>query len=288
MGATRRSGLGRGLEALIPQAEADDLGEYARVGLDAISPNPQQPRNAFDAEALESLTASVREIGILQPLVVRTGETEGSFILIAGERRLRAAKEAGLVDVPVVIRAADAQTSLTAALIENLQRQDLSPLEEAAAYEQLLEEFGLTHQEIGERVGKSRSAVTNSLRLLTLPAAIQGLLERGELSAGSARAFLGLEDRAYAEHIAQRAAKEGWSVRQVEEAVRDRQIVEDRGAVPASTSRELRPAAISELEQRLAEQLDTKVSIKYRNNKGSVVIRYDSLEDLERIYRVFY
>lgn len=290
MASTRRSGLGRGLEALIPQGIPDDLGEFAHARVESISPNPQQPRTSFDADSLESLTASVKEIGILQPLVVRVGEADGTFILIAGERRLRAAKEAGLSEVPVVIRAADDQTSLTAALIENVQRQDLSPLEEAAAYDQLLEEFGLTHQDIGDRVGKSRSAVTNSLRLLTLPASIQGLLERGELSAGAARAFLGLEDRAYAEHIAQKAADEGWSVRQVEEAVRDRQNVEpaERGAVPASTSRELRPAAISELEQRLAEQLETKVNIKYRNNKGSVIIRYESLEDLERIYRVFY
>lgn len=288
MGGTRRSGLGRGLEALIPQAEPEASGEFARVGVESIAPNPQQPRNNFDSEALDSLTASVREVGILQPLVVRVGEEEGRFVLIAGERRLRAAKEAGLIEVPVVIRSADDRTSLTAALIENVQRQDLSPLEEAAAYEQLLEEFGMTHQDIGDRVGKSRSAITNSLRLLTLPAAIQGLLERGELSAGAARAFLGLDDRAYAEHIAQKAAKEGWSVRQVEEAVRDRQAAEDRGAVPPSTARELRPAAITELEERLTDRLNTKVSIKYRNNKGSVVIRYDSLEDLERIYRVFY
>ncbi len=288
MGATRRSGLGRGLEALIPPG-VPDLGEYAKVSTDVISPNPQQPRTTFDKDALGSLTASVKEVGILQPLVVRKAEDEGFYQLIAGERRLRAAKEAGLTEVPVVIRTGDDRSSLTEALIENVQRQDLSPLEEAAAYEQLLEEFGLTHQEVGDRVGKSRSAVTNALRLLTLPASIQGLLERGGLSAGAARAFVGMEDRKYAEHVAHRAAEEGWSVRQVEEAVRDRQAQhEERGSVPESTSRELRPAAISELEQRLAEQLETKVSIKYRNSKGSVVIRYNSLEDLERIYRAFY
>ena len=288
MGATRRSGLGRGLEALIPQGEPE-LGEYAKVATDLIAPNPQQPRTTFDQDALDSLTASVKEVGILQPLVVRRAEQEGSYQLIAGERRLRAAKEAGLAEVPVVVRTGDDRSSLTEALIENVQRQDLSPLEEAAAYEQLLEDFGLTHQEVGDRVGKSRSAVTNTLRLLTRPASIQGLLERGELSAGAARALVGMEDRKYAEHVAQRAAEEGWSVRQVEEAVRDREShTEVPGQVPPSTSRELRPAAISELEQRLAEQLETNVSIKYRNSKGSVVIRYNSLEDLERIYRAFY
>lgn len=287
MAGTRRSGLGRGLEALIPQS-TPELGEYARVAVDRVAPNPQQPRNAFDADALESLTASVKEVGILQPLVVRPAEEDGSYVLIAGERRLRAAKELGLTEVPVVIRSVDDRSSLTEALIENLQRQDLSPLEEAAAYEQLLEDFGLTHQEVGDRVGKSRSAVTNALRLLTLPASIQGLLERGELSAGAARAFVGLEDRKYAEHIAEKAAAEGWSVRQVEDAVRERAGMEERGSVPPSTARELRPAAIIELERRLSEQLDTKVSIKYRNSKGSVVIKYDSLEDLERIYRSFY
>ena len=289
MAGTRRSGLGRGLEALIPQG-TPELGEYAKVPVENIAPNPQQPRNAFDSDALSSLAASVHEVGILQPLVVRPAEQEGRYVLIAGERRLRAAKEVGLSEVPVVIRHVDDRSSLTEALIENVQRQDLSPLEEAAAYEQLLEDFGLTHQDVGDRVGKSRSAVTNALRLLTLPASIQGLLEHGELSAGAARAFVGLEDRKYAEHIAGRAASEGWSVRQVEEAVRDRTLASDleRGGVPPSTSRELRPAAIIELEQRLSEQLDSKVSIKYRNSKGTVVIKYDSLEDLERIYRAFY
>ncbi len=215
-------------------------------------------------------------------------ETDEGFVLVAGERRLRAARELGLAEVPAVIRPVeDDQSSLTQALIENLQREDLGPLEEAAAYQQLMEDFGLTHQEIGDRVGKSRSAVSNSLRLLGLPAAIQGMLERGELSAGHARALLGLEDLAYAEHVGRRAAEEGWSVRQVEDAVRARS---EAGEMPQAKPKltEVRPAAIIELEHRLQDRLDAPVDIKYRSNKGKIVIGFGSLEDLERIYRTFY
>ncbi len=285
MAGTRRSGLGRGLEALIPQAEQEPK-QFAMVAVSSIKPNPQQPRTLFDPESLASLAASIREVGILQPLVVT--ETDEGFVLVAGERRLRAARELGLAEVPAVIRPVeDDQSSLTQALIENLQREDLGPLEEAAAYQQLMEDFGLTHQEIGDRVGKSRSAVSNSLRLLGLPAAIQGMLERGELSAGHARALLGLEDLAYAEHVGRRAAEEGWSVRQVEDAVRARS---EAGEMPQAKPKltEVRPAAIIELEHRLQDRLDAPVDIKYRSNKGKIVIGFGSLEDLERIYRTFY
>jgi ParB family chromosome partitioning protein len=283
--ATRRSGLGRGLEALIPKGEENHTG-FAVIPIDRVSANPHQPRSLFDEEALASLAASIVEVGVLQPIVVREAE-EGSYTLVAGERRWRAARKVGLTEIPAIIRESDDRSLLTEALVENLQREDLSALEEATAYQELLEDFGLTHEEVGNRVGKSRSAITNSLRLLQLPAAIQGKLERGELSAGHARALLGLEDRKFAEHIAERAVEEGWSVRQVEDAVRSRnQAVsadhDVRRATPA------RPMAIVELEQRLRDQLSTRVKIKYANDRGKLVIDFSSLDDLERIYRQFF
>ncbi len=183
-----------------------------------------------------------------------------------------------------MVRTVDDQASLTQALIENLQRQDLSPLEEAAAYQELLEEHGMTHEQVATAVGKSRPAVTNTLRLLQLPAAIQGMVERGELAAGHARALLGIDDSAYAEHVAVRAVAEGWSVRQVEDAARARQAATAPGRARVT---EVRPVEIIELEQRLRDQLGSKVNIRYRNQKGRVEIAFGSLEDLERIYRRF-
>lgn len=285
MSNTRRSGLGRGLDALIPQS-TDEVRDFAVITTDSVVPNPQQPRASFDQDKLDSLAASIAEVGVLQPLVVRA-QDDGSYMLVAGERRLRAARQAGLSEVPVVIRAVDDdQGSLTQALIENLQREDLSPLEEAAAFKQLLEDFGLTHQEIGERVSKSRSVVSNALRLLTLPAPVQGMIERGDLAAGHARALAGLDDAAYAEHIAHRAVEEGWSVRQVEEAVRSRLATDS--PLPSKQA-PIRPAAIVELEGRLAERLGIPVAISHSaSNKGKIVISYKTVEDLERVYRVFY
>jgi ParB family chromosome partitioning protein len=189
-----------------------------------------------------------------------------------------------LTTIPAVIRSGDDTAFLTEALIENLQRADLTPLEEAAAYQQLLEDFGMTHDEVGKRVGKSRAAVTNTLRLLNLPAPIQGMIERGELSAGHARALAGVEDRAFAEHVARRAVKEGWSVRQIEEAMRLRKgDVSGRGGRPRV--REVRPAEIIELEHRLTDRLGSKVRVDFRGGRGSLRIDYASLEDLEKIYR---
>ena len=278
--AARKSGLGRGLDALIP-VEHPTHG-FADIPVDAIRPNPQQPRESFDEEAIEALAASIREVGVLQPIIVRPDEEEGSYVLVAGERRWRAAALADIALIPAVIRdEADDETNLTEALIENLQREDLSPLEEAAAYRQLMEDFSITHEQIASRVGKSRSAVTNTLRLLQLPAAIQGMLERGALSAGHARALLSVEDEPFAIHIAERAAREGWSVRGVEEAVRSRSQTETR----RPTSPRPRPAAIIELEERLAEYLSTGVSIQYAGRGGRMVVRFTSLDDLERIYR---
>lgn len=285
--AERRSGLGRGLDALIPAGQAE-VGGLHHLPLDRIEPNPHQPRSQFEEEPLRALAASIREVGLLQPVVVRP-EQEGRFVLVAGERRWRAARMAGMTEIPALVREGDETGLLPQALVENLQREDLSPLEEAGAYQQLLEDFGWTHEEIGRRVGKSRTAVTNVLRLLQLPPAIQGMLDRGELSAGHARALLGLEDVAFAGHLARRAIEEGWSVRQVEEAVRDRTgaetSAEPRGR--GKGGRGTRPAAIVELEGRLAERLGTRVRIDYGGKGGKLVVRFGSLDELERIYRRF-
>lgn len=285
--SAKRSGLGRGLESLIP---TDTAAGFAVIPINSIQPNPNQPRQHFDDDSLESLSASIREVGILQPVSVRAGD-DGEFVLVSGERRIRAAKRAGLTEIPAVIRTVDDLGSLADAIVENVQREDLSPLEEAAGYGQLMEDFGMTHDEVGQRVGKSRTAITNSLRLLTLPAGVQGLLERGELSAGHARALAGLEDRKFAEHIAGRAAEEGWSVRQVEEAVRIR-----RGSpegAPPPRIKEVRPVEIIELEHRLTEQLGTNVKIAYGRSRqgrtrGRVQIAFSSLDDLERLYKRFF
>ena len=276
---SQKRGLGRGLEALIPSTPDPEQG-FAEIEIDEIRPNPQQPRGDFDDEALSGLAESIRSLGLLQPVVVRP-DPEGGYFLVAGERRWRAARKAGLSRIPAVIRTSDDREWLTAALVENLQRADLNPLEEAAAFQQLLEDFGLTHEEVGRRVGRSRAAITNSIRLLGLPASIQSRLASGELSAGHARALAAIDDRAFAEHVAKRAVAEGWSVRQVEEAVRLR-----RGeATSAPRLREVRPAEIIELEMRLAERLGNKVRVDFRQGKGALRIDYRSLEELEKIYR---
>lgn len=281
--AARKGGLGRGLDTLIP---VEHPGEgFATILLDAIEANPQQPRKYFDEEGLASLAASIKEIGLLQPVVVRRTEDD-MYVLVAGERRCRAARLAGLTEVPAIVRTeTGAAGSLTEALVENVQREDLSPLEEAAAYRQLIDDFELTHEDVASAVAKSRSAVTNTLRLLQLPPAVQGMLERGEIAAGHARALLSLEDEAFAAHVARQCAEEGWSVRQVEEAVRARNVPAE---APAPKVRPVRPAAIIELESRLSEHLDTRVKIDYGSKGGRVVIGFVSLDDLERIYRRFY
>lgn len=280
--AARKTGLGRGLDALIP-VERPQYG-FASIPIDQVVPNPHQPRQRFDEDALDALAASIREVGVLQPVVVQPMGADGTYVLVAGERRCRAARRAGLDDIPAVIRAEeDAPTSLAEALIENVQREDLSPLEEAAGYQTLLEDYGMTHEAVAKRVGKSRSAVSNTLRLLQLPAPIQGMLERSEISAGHARALLTVEDEAYAVHVAGKAAEEGWSVRQVEEAVRAR--VESGSAPRRAGARPMRPAAIVELEKRLADELGAKVKITHGARGGKLMISYGTLDDLERVYR---
>jgi ParB family chromosome partitioning protein len=277
--AARRKGLGRGLDALLPQDRP--VSGYAEIAIDTVVPNPKQPRAGFDTNGIDALAESIGTVGLLQPIVVRKG-TDG-YVLVAGERRLRAAKQAGLTSIAAVIRDEnDDEANLTEALVENLQREDLNVLEEAGAYQQLLEEYGMTHEEIASHVGRSRSAVTNTLRLLQLPALVQAMLVNGELSAGHARALLGSDDEAYAVHIAQRAVAEGWTVRRVEEAIRLR---DTQGQTSSTRSMKIRPAAIIELEERLQERLETKVSIDYRGKGGKITIKYSSSEDLERIYR---
>ncbi len=277
---SRKGGLGRGLEALIP-AGGNRL-EFSHIPVDAIVPNPRQPRTRFSDEAIVALAESIEAVGVLQPIAVtKDGDR---YVLISGERRWRASRRAGLETIPAVIRAVDDRGSLAEALIENVQREDLSPLEEAAGYQQLLEDYGMTHEELGQRIGKSRAAITNTLRLLQLPPLIQGMVERGELSAGHARALLGIEDRKFAEHVATRAVEEGWSVRAVEEAAR---IRKGEPAPVQTRVKEVRPVEIIELEHRLTDRLGTRVKITYRNRKGRVEVPFRSLEELERIYRLF-
>jgi ParB family chromosome partitioning protein len=280
--------LGKGLGALIPNESAatptggDDAPGLREVALTDLVPNRYQPREHFDEEALTSLTASVRELGVLQPVLVReTGD--GTFELIAGERRWRAAKRAGLSTIPVVVRTATETLALEQALVENLHREDLNPLEEAAAYQQLLEDFDLTHDEVARRVGKSRAAVSNTLRLFQLPPTVQRLVHDGQLSAGHARALLGSPDRTFQEALARKAVTDELSVRQVEEAVRRRGA--DAPDKSKKGSSRLRAPGLLELEELLSQRLDTRVNVSMGAKRGKVVIDFASLEDLERIYR---
>ena len=281
--AARKGGLGRGLEALLPASGAGAEEGFRLIDVEDVAPNPRQPRDTFDDEALAALTESIREVGVLQPIVVRPPDGDGKFTLVAGERRLRAARAAGMGEIPAVVRAGDDRSSLAEALVENVQREDLDPLEEAAAYRQLMEDFAMTHDEVAERIGKSRAAITNTVRLLNLPAGVQSLLRSGGLSAGHARALLGLEEQAEAEKVGARAAAEGWSVRMVEDHVRRRT---QPARKPAKKVSAVRPAEILELEERLSDHLGTTVTIDYGSKGGGkMVVRFGSLDDLERIYR---
>lgn len=282
----RRSGLGRGLGALIPPAPPTGESALREIPLASVRTNPFQPRNHFDEESLAALAASIAEVGVLQPILVRPLAPGGehAFELIAGERRLRAARRAGLQTIPALVQNTDDMGALARAVIENVHRADLNPLEEAAAYKQLIEEFDLTHEEVGARVGKSRAAITNALRLFALPPSVQKLVATGELSAGHARALLGTPDRAFQEALARRAVAEGLSVRDVEEAVRSRSP--EPAPAAARPARRLRPPGLLELEELLSTHLDTRVKVDMGPRKGRVVIEFASLEDLERIYRV--
>jgi ParB family chromosome partitioning protein len=288
----------RGLSALIPTGgSTPPTGQgFAQVSVDLIDPNPHQPRTRFDEESLEELAASIGALGVLQPVLLRKA-ADGRFQLIAGERRLRAAKKAGLSAIPAIIRDADDVNSAEQALVENLHRADLSPLEEAAAYKQLLEDFALTHDQVASRVGKSRTSITNALRLLTLPVAVQQLVADGRLTAGHAKALLGMATRQDQERLAARVVAEGLSVRATEQAVFDSHGVTTRTATSSSSSRTSSPgsatvvptAAYAEVAALLGEQLATRVQVhppRGTTRRGQLVIDFADIDDLERLSRV--
>jgi ParB family transcriptional regulator, chromosome partitioning protein len=286
----RPGGLGRGLGALIPTGTvAEQAGGLADIPTTEIRPNPQQPRDYFDEEALAALSDSIREVGILQPVLVRAAEG-GGYELIAGERRWRAARRVGLPTIPAMVRVADDAAMLQHAIVENVQREELNPLEEAAAYQQLIEDFSLTHDDVATRVGKSRATISNTLRLLQLPPSIQRSLKDGTIRMGHARALLGTPDRAFQELLAKRVIAEDLSVREVEEAIRSRQqepppLKPAVAAVTAEPGGRLRPPGLLELEELLGDYLETRVRITMGARHGRVQIDFANLEDLERIYR---
>ena len=284
----RRSGLGRGLGALIPTTERlqESDSQLRELPIIEIQPNTFQPRAFFDDEALAGLAASIEAVGVLQPILVRQTGPE-AYELIAGERRWRAAQLAGLESIPAIVRPAEDGLSLEQALVENLHREDLSVLEEAAAYHQLSEEFGLTQEEVARRVGKSRSTVANTVRLLQLPDAIQRLLADGRLSAGHARALLGTGDAAFQASLAKTIVAQNLTVRDVEERVRRHEGPGETGERPVRPGDSVvRPAALLELEQELSTLLDTRVQVSTGAKRGRITVEFANLEDLERIYRV--
>jgi ParB family chromosome partitioning protein len=310
----RPTGLGKGLDALIPGRDSRKPGRdggdgdgssgsssgLRNIDVEEIEPNPNQPRVHFDEDTLKELADSIRVIGVLQPILVRpTPEKSKAFEIIAGERRWRASKIAKLKLIPAIVRETDDLLSVEQALVENLHRQDLTPLEEAAAYKQLLDDFSMTHEQVAEKVGKSRSVISNSLRLLALAPSILQLLADGRLSGGHARALLGLTDRPTQEKLARQCVEESWTVRNVEEAVRQslgrdvRSTKSDKksaGTSDKNSDKKIRPVTlpppgIVELEKLLSEHLATNVSVNATNGRGKVVIEFADLNDLERIYR---
>ena len=312
-----RRGLGRGLGALIPTSppreEAEETAPPARVDstgheagapapdiaapgdgsyftelpLDAIRPNHVQPRTVFEEEALAELVTSIREVGLLQPVVVRAlpvqDGQEARYELVMGERRWRASREAGLTAIPAIVRATEDNDMLRDALLENLHRSQLNPLEEAAAYGQLLEDFGCTHEELATRIGRSRPQISNTLRLLKLSPAVQNRVAAGVLSAGHARALLGVEDPARQDRLAARVVSEGISVRGLEEMV----AVGDTDS-PAPRPRRSVPTApgLVELADRLSDRLETRVKVALGKSKGKITVEFASLDDLRRIVDV--
>ena len=310
--AQQRRGLGRGLGALIPDSarlgegdaargpvpspvageepaiQAPELGEvagarYEEIAVTAISPNPRQPRRTFDEEALDELADSIREVGLLQPVVVRAAGA-GQYELIMGERRWRAAQRAGLTDIGAIVKQTQDDDLLRDALIENLHRQQLDPLEEAAAYQQLLDDFGATHEELAHRIGRSRPHISNTLRLLNLPAVVQKRVAAGVLSAGHARALLSLEDPQAQDHLASRIVAEGLSVRAVEEIV-----AVGSGDTPrqrtARASRRPTAPGLRHLADRLSDLFETRVKVEMGQRKGKIVVEFATVDDLERIVK---
>jgi len=271
-----------------PGAEAVALREvtgayFEEVALDSIIPNPRQPRRSFDEEALDELAASITEVGLLQPVVVRSLGS-GRYELIMGERRWRASRRAGLEYIPAIVRETPDNELLRDALIENLHRQQLDPLEEAAAYQQLLDDFGATHEQLAQKVGRSRPHISNTLRLLNLPPAVQKRVAAGVISAGHARALLAIDDPQAQERLAQRIVAEGLSVRAVEEIVA---IGEDGTAKPQRKPAAKQPVApaLRHLADRLSDLFDTRVKVELGKNKGKIVVEFATIDDLERIVK---
>jgi ParB family transcriptional regulator, chromosome partitioning protein len=306
----RRGGLGRGLEALIPPSgsqddasrpsedivelepadslegvEGEDVSapSFQQVPLDRIDPNPRQPRRTFDDESLGELTASIRAVGVLQPIMVRP--LGDRFQIVLGERRVRAARSAGLDRIPAVVRTTEDDQLLRDALLENIHREDLNPLEEAAAYEQLLADFEVTQEELATRLGRSRSAISNAMRLLRLPPSVQRRIAAGTVSAGHARAILALENTAQQERLADRIVAEGLTVRQAEELVRRAKLGEP--VLDAERPSRPRPAmqapGMVDLAERLSDRLETRVRVQLGKRKGKVLIEFATLDDLQRI-----
>jgi ParB family chromosome partitioning protein len=279
----RRGGLGTGLDALIPTSLTvgdKEVGQQNEVAISAISPNPRQPRTHFDPVALDELITSIKEIGILQPPVVRQ-TTPGKYELIMGERRFRAAKAAGLKTIPVIIRQTPDNELLREALIENIHRSQLNALEEAAAYSQLLTDFNCTHDELAQKLGRSRPLISNTIRLMNLPTSVQQKLASGVLSAGHARALLGLSDAGAIEKLASRIVTEGLSVRATEEII-------SSGAPKGQSAKkpkQIKSASpeLQEIAERIGDALDTRVSIQGSAKKGTIVIEFAGAEDLRRI-----
>jgi ParB family chromosome partitioning protein len=285
----KRPGLGKGLDALIPQAEpiTPQLSEnllkaVQEYSIEAISPNPRQPRTNFNAEELSELAASIQEHGVIQPLIITQAEKPNHYLLIAGERRLIASKQAGLKTVPAILRDSNEQDRLELALIENVQRADLSPLETAEAYRQLSDEFNLSHIEIAKRVGKSRVSITNTLRLLNLPPSVQEALAAGIISEGHARALLSLSSPQAQAAVLQSIQEKGLNVRQTEELVRKLS-----GEKPAQKPKPDLDPEIKALEERLRSNLGTKVNLKHGRKGGTITIHYYSDEELDGLLKRF-
>jgi ParB family chromosome partitioning protein len=296
----QRRGLGKGLGALIPTAPDPGLAgpespaaaaareqvtgaHFAELPLESITPNPRQPRQTFDDEALDELAASIGIVGLLQPIVVRQIGAQ-RFELIMGERRWRASQRAGLEKIPAIVRDTGDDNLLRDALMENLHRQQLNPLEEAAAYQQLLDDFGATHEELATRIGRSRPHITNTLRLLNLPPAVQRRVAANVLSAGHARALLSLDSAEAQEHLAQRIVAEGLSVRAVEEIIALKDTDPKTPMARRGGKKPVAPA-LRVLADRLSDLYETKVHVDLGRRKGKIVVEFASLEDLERIVK---
>jgi len=280
----KRGGLGTNLDALIPTSltvGGNEVAQQNEVSVDSISPNPKQPRTVFNEEAMAELVASIKEIGILQPPVVRQ-TSPGRYELIMGERRFRAAKLAGLRSIPVIIRQTPDNELLREALIENIHRSQLNPLEEAAAYTQLLQDFNCTHDELAQKLGRSRPLISNTMRLLNLPASVQSRVASGIISAGHARALLGLENEAEIDRLAKRIVAEGLSVRAVEEIIA---AISPKAASKTKKKSGGTSPEVNEIAERLGDHLDTRVKIKGGKTKGEISIEFSGYADLARIVK---